>query len=127
MSIKTLLHEEIRSEFGELKKINVGSEEHDKAVNSLVKLVDRAIELEKIDIGIDENDKNREYENDFKLRTIEEDRKDRLIKNGIAIAGIVIPSAITIWGAIKSIEFEKEGTFTTIMGRGFISKLLPKK
>lgn len=127
MSIRSLLDEEIRNELGEIKQMEVGSEEHEKAVNSLVKLVDRSIEMEKMDIDINEKDKDRENDIDLKLRAIEEDRKDRKIKNCIAVAGIIIPSAITVWGAIKSIEFEKEGTFTTIMGRGFISKLLPKK
>ena len=127
MSIRSLLDEEIRNELGEIKKMEVGSEGHEKAVNSLVKLVDRSIEMEKMDIDIDEKDKDRENDVDLKLRAIEEDRKDRKIKNYIAVLGIIIPSAITVWGAIKSIEFEKEGTFTTIMGRGFISKLLPKK
>lgn len=127
MSIRSLLDEEIRNELGEIKQMEVGSEEHEKAVNSLVKLVDRSIEMEKMDIDIDEKDKDRENDVDLKLRAIEEDRKDRKIKNYIAVLGIIIPSAITVWGAIKSIEFEKEGTFTTIMGRGFISKLLPKK
>lgn len=127
MSIRSLLDEEIRNELGEIKKMKVGAEDHEKAVNSLVKLVDRSIEMEKMDIDINEKDKDRENDIDLKLRAIEEDRKDRKIKNCIAVAGIIIPSAITVWGAIKSIEFEKEGTFTTIMGRGFISKLLPKK
>lgn len=127
MSIRSLLDEEIRNELGKIKQMEVGSEEHEKAVNSLVKLVDRSIEMEKMDIDINEKDKDRENDIDLKLRAIEEDRKDRKIKNCIAAAGIIIPSAITVWGAIKSIEFEKEGTFTTIMGRGFISKLLPKK
>ena len=61
------------------------------------------------------------------MQLAEDEKRDRRIKNGITIAGIVIPSVITIWGTIKSLNFEKEGTVTTIMGRGFINKLLPKK
>ena len=61
------------------------------------------------------------------MQLAEDEKRDRRIKNGITIAGIVIPSLITIWGTIKSLNFEKEGTVTTIMGRGFINKLLPKK
>jgi hypothetical protein len=64
---------------------------------------------------------------DLKREQIEEDRKDRFIRNCISIAGIIIPTLVTIWGTKKSFEFEKEGTITTIMGRGFINKLLPKK
>ena len=58
---------------------------------------------------------------------MEEDRKDRRFKNGIALGGIVLPLAVTIWGTLKTLKFEEEGTVTTMMGRGFINKLIPKK
>ena len=58
---------------------------------------------------------------------MEEEKKDRLVKNCISIGGIVLPVAVTIWGTLKSLKFEESGTVTTIMGRGFINKLLPKK
>ena len=60
-------------------------------------------------------------------KQMEEEKKDRWIKNGLAAAGIIIPTLVTIWGTVKSIKFEETGTITTIMGRGFINKLLPKK
>ena len=58
---------------------------------------------------------------------MEDEKKDRLIRNCISAAGIIIPSLLTIWGTFKTFKFEQEGTVTTIMGRGFINKLLPKK
>ena len=58
---------------------------------------------------------------------MDEEKKDRLVKNIITAAGIVLPLVITVWGTKVSLKFEEEGTFTTIMGRGFINKLLPKK
>ena len=64
---------------------------------------------------------------DLKVKQIEEEKKDRLVKNCLTAAGIVIPVWVTIWGTLKTLEFEKTGTVTTIMGRGFINKLLPKK
>lgn len=68
-----------------------------------------------------------EFEQKLKIHQIEEDRIDRWIKNGIAIAGIILPIGLTVWGTYKSFEFEKDGTITTIMGRGYINKLIPKK
>lgn len=127
MSVKTSLREEILTEIEELHKIGVGTDQHKVAVDSVTKLVDRAIELEKLDIDISEKEKDRENDLNLKLTAIEEDRKDRFVKNCIAVGGIVLPALITVWGTFKSFEFEKEGTITTIMGRGFISKLLPKK
>lgn len=64
---------------------------------------------------------------DLKKTQADEDRKGRIWRDAIAIAGIVVPTWLTIWGTKKSFEFEKEGTITTIMGRGFIGKLLSKK
>lgn len=127
MKIETMLHAEIENEFESLKKIELGTDKYKATVDGLTKLVDRAIEIDKMNIEQDEKYEVRKDENDFKLKQMREDKKDRIVKNGIAVAGIVIPSAITIWGTLKSLKFEEEGTVTTIMGRGFINKLLPKK
>lgn len=74
-----------------------------------------------------ESEVQAEFERKLKLKQIQEDRTDRWIKNGIAIAGIILPIGLSVWGTFKSFEFEKEGTITTIMGRGYINKLIPKK
>ena len=127
MKIETLLHEEIESEFECLKELEIGTEQYKITVDELVKLVDRAIEIDKLNLEAEEKAKNREKDNDFKLQQMEEERKDRLIRNCISAAGIVIPSLLTIWGTLKTFKFEQEGTVTTMIGRGFINKLLPKK
>ena len=57
---------------------------------------------------------------------MEEEKKDRLIKNILTGAGIIIPLGVTVWGTLKTLKFEEEGTVTTLMGRGFINKLFPK-
>ena len=127
MKVETMLHDEILNEFEELKKLEVGSDGYRAAVDGISKLLDRAIEYDKLDAECNERSLNRGFEEDYKLQLAEDEKRDRRIKNGITIAGIVIPSLITIWGTIVSLNFEKEGTITTIMGRGFINKLLPKK
>ena len=127
MKVETMLHDEILNEFEELKKLEVGSDGYRAAVDGISKLLDRAIEYDKLDAECNERSLNRGFEEDYKLQLAEDEKRDRRIKNGITIAGIVIPSVITIWGTIKSLNFAKEGTVTTIMGRGFINKLLPKK
>ena len=127
MSIEKLLHEEIKSEFECLKDLEAGEEQYTKTIDGLVKLLDRSIEIDRINIEYEEKTVVRDMENDLKLKQMEEERKDRKIRNGISVAGIVLPLAVTIWGTLKSFKFEQEGTVTTIMGRGFINKLLPKK
>ena len=115
-NIETLLHEEIQDGFDALSRMERGTEMHKTTVDEVAKLFDKAIEIEKLEIEAKEREKARE-----------EDRKDRRVKNGIAIGGIVLPLAVTIWGTFKTFRFEETGTVTTIMGRGFINKLIPKK
>ncbi len=126
-NIETLLHEEIQDGFDALSKMERGTETHKTTVDEIAKLFDKAIEIEKIEVEAKERAKAREIEASLKRAQMEEDRKDRRFKNGIAVGGIVLPLAVTIWGTFKTLKFEEEGTVTTIMGRGFINKLIPKK
>ena len=126
-NIETLLHEEIQDGFDALSKMERGTEIHKTTVDEVAKLFDKAIEIEKIEIEAKDKAKAREIEASLKRAQMEEDRKDRRVKNGIAVGGIVLPLAVTIWGTFKTLKFEEEGTVTTIMGRGFINKLIPKK
>lgn len=127
MDIQTLLHEEIGDEFNKLKGMKVGSEEYETTINGLSKLVDKAIEIEKNEKEHVEKIACRESEQKLKQQQLNDEKKDRIVKNTISIAGIVIPVSVTIWGTLKSLKFEEEGTVTTLIGRGFINKLLPKK
>ena len=126
-NIETLLHEEIQDGFDALSKMERGTEIHKTTVDEVAKLFDKAIEIEKIEIEAKDKAKSREIEASLKRAQMEEDRKDRRFKNGIAVGGIVLPLAVTIWGTFKTLKFEEEGTVTTMMGRGFINKLIPKK
>ena len=123
MNIDELLREEIQEELEALKDMDKGTDEYKTTVDGVVKLTDRVIEFKKLDVEC-QKDAN---ENDIKLKQMDEDKKDRLIKNCMTAASIGLPIALTIWGTYKTFEFEKEGTITTMMGRGFINKLFPKK
>lgn len=127
MEIKTILLEEIEDELNDLTKVTLGSEEYKASVDGIAKLMDRAIEMERMDRETKDKVDERENENQNRQAQDKLETRDRLIKNCIAVAGIVVPTVVTIWGTKKSFEFEKDGTITTIMGRGFINKLLPKK
>ena len=126
-NIETLLNEEIQDGFDALSRMERGTETHKTTVDEVAKLFDKAIEIEKLEMEAKEREKAREIEASLKRAQMEEDRKDRRVKNGIAIGGIVLPLAVTIWGTFKTFRFEETGTVTTIMGRGFINKLIPKK
>ena len=126
-NIETLLHEEIQDGFDALSRMERGTETHKTTVDEVAKLFDKAIEIEKLEMEAKEREKAREIEASLKRAQMEEDRKDRRVKNGIAIGGIVLPLAVTIWGTFKTFRFEETGTVTTMMGRGFINKRIPKK
>lgn len=127
MNIQTLLKEEVQDEIVKLGNMELGTEQHKAAVDGVTKLADRVIEMEKLDSEFEERKKAQAFENDLKLKQAKEEKIHRWVQVGLGVLGIAVPSMITVWGTKKSIQFEKDGTFTTIMGRGFINKLLPKK
>lgn len=127
MSFESLLEQEIISEIENLDDMEAGTEQHKTAVESVTKLMDKAIEIKKIDIEHKDRVGSSADEIELRLKQMEEEKKDRLIKNILAGAGVIIPVAVTVWGTYKTLKFEEEGTVTTMMGRGFIQKLLPKQ
>lgn len=127
MSIKTLLEVEIQDEFDELSNMEKGTDKHKATVDSVTKLMDRAIELEKLKAAAEEKENDRKFENELKLKQAKDERLDRIVKNVISVAGIVTTIGLTVWGTKTSLKFEEEGTITTTIGRGWINKLLPKK
>lgn len=118
-----MLQDEIENELEELGKIEIGSEQYKVTVEGLTKLIDRSIEIDKINFEMDDKIEDRETDLEVKNKQIEEDKKDRRIRNGISIAGLAIPAIITVWGTLKTLKFEEEGTVTTLAGRAHIQKM----
>ena len=127
MSLKHLLEVEIEDQFDKLAAMEKGSDEYKAMVESTIKLTDRMIELEKLEDERLDKEQDRDFDHELKLNESKENKRDRIIKNGISIAGIILPIVLTVWGTKTSLKFEEEGTITTTVGRGFINKLLPKK
>ena len=125
MKIETILQEEIKSEFKELKSMELGTDKYKSTVDGLTKLVDRAIKIE--ELNNDAQDKiYKENELDLKQQQLLEERKDRKVRNSITVASIVIPTIVTIWGTLKTLKFEEVGTVTTNAGRNFMNRLFKK-
>ena len=127
MSVKTLIVEEIQDEIKELNKMEVGSDTYKTTVDGVTKLADRFIEIEKLEIDREFKASNQSIDEGLKLAEMENEKKDRLIKNCLTGLSIITGVGLTVWGTIKSLKFEEEGTVTTIVGIGFNNKLLPKK
>ena len=127
MSINSLLRDEIQNEFEDLRKMELGTEAYKTTVDGLTKLIDRATELDKIEAEARERIFNRDVDMEFRQKQANDDKKDRIAKNIIAVFSVAAPLALTVWGTHKTFKFEEEGTITTTMGRGFINRLFPKK
>lgn len=127
MELETLLNEEIKDEFEGLARLEIGTDTYRTTVDGLTKLCDRAIEIEKFKSEQELKQKQHKAETELKTKQFKDEKRDKIVKNCLTGAGLIIPTAVTIWGTVKSIKFEETGTITTIMGRGFIQKLLPKK
>ena len=116
----------------ELEKIEIDVEkdkkrlELDKEKNNLEKekleLEKGKLEMEKINKTLD-----RDQDKNIKLEQLKDTKTDQIIRNVISGLGILLPIMVTIWGTNKTLKFEETGTVTTMMGRGFINKMLPKK
>lgn len=130
INYKKALDGEISTELEVLESMETNSEDYKIMVEGLTKLIDRSMELEKIEISKAqeaEKIKNEAEKMKFEAEQAKTNKIFQWIGYGISAAGIVIPVAVTIWGTKVTLNFEKEGTVTTMMGRGFINKLLPKK
>lgn len=129
-SIKEKLDKEISSELDRLSSMEMGTETYKTTVECVSKLIDKQNEIDKIELETMKQQLSEQKESDRITREKELDelnKKDQFIKNMISIGSIIIPVFVTVWGTYKTLRFEETGTVTTIMGRGFINKLLPKK
>lgn len=128
--IKEKLEAEIESELDILANSDVDSDSYKTVVESVTKLIDKRNEIDKVEIEMAKQrlSEQREMETTIKDRELNAyNKKNQLITHAISIGSILIPVFVTVWGTYKTLKFEETGTVTTIMGRGFINKLIPKK
>lgn len=128
MEIQGLFNEEITRRCEELREMQVGSDEYKAAVDCLTKLADRAIEMEKVQMDANEKTADRMMRNGNEFDKRQDEKKDRIVQYCLRGVEVAIPVALTVWGTITTLKYDKEGVLpTTLMGRGFINKLIPKK
>lgn len=112
-NVQRLLEEELNTRLKKLRTMESGTDEYKNEVETIAKLVDRVIEFEKI------------Y-SDCQMKTvqIEETSKSEKLKNYIEIGKAVGGFGLAAWAFVASMNFEKEGTFTTEGGRTALRNLL---
>lgn len=125
--IETMLEERIKYLFEELNALTPDTDEYKAVADELVKLLDRDIEFTKIKNDICDKAETRKTEEQLKREEMKDNRRDRWIHYGLTAIGIGAPLVVTVWGVVYSLDFEKEDNVTSIVGRGLIQKLLPKK
>lgn len=124
MNIETLLHEEISEKLISLSYKGAGTDEYTKSVNDVTELMDRLIEIRKLESEEKEKVIARETETKLKYAQMEVDKKDRFVKNALTAVSIGAPLVVGVIMSFSSMNFEKEGTFTTEAGRSALRQLL---
>lgn len=127
MNVKDMACDEIKTDFENLKEVELGSEEFKTSVDGITKLMDRYIEMEKHDDEVKAREIDRKFDQELKRKQARDERIDRWIKNGLTLLGVLIPAGVTLWGARKSWKFEETGTVTSTPGRKFMDRLFSKK
>ena len=92
------------------------SEEYKFATDGITKLADRIIEIDRL-----------EQERALKEKQAKVEKHDKITRNiieGVKVGGGLIAAALTV---IVSMNFEREGTFTTQAGRSALRDLLKFK
>lgn len=127
MSVKETLANEIETQIKAMEYMEIGTDVYDKAVKGVTELLDKLNEMERMDYDYQDKYEAREKETEVKLIQMKEDKKDRIVKNSLTAISVIGGIAVTVWGTIATLNFEKEGTITSSAGRSFITRLFPKK
>lgn len=138
MNVKEQLVSSIENQIEALDAMEVGTNEYKTTVDGISKLLDKLNESDKYEFDYwntqeaqnnekEFKEKQLAQETELKEKQLAEERTDHIVKNGLTAFSIVTSVGLAIWGTYKSLKFEETGSITTIMGRGFISNLLPKK
>lgn len=140
METRNLYEVELKDEFEKIKTIDIESDEHRKVVGDISQLTDRLVKLkevenerEKIEIEREKIDVEKEkmaieqQKIEIEEIKLDEDRKDRLIKNIIAGLGVAIPAGITLTGMVLMFIFEEKGTITSKAGGKIVDRIFRMK
>lgn len=131
MSLDTkLLEDEINSEVKLLKDMEAGTDEYKVTIDGVTKLTDRYIEIEKLKQQANSQvttEAQRSQELALKREQLKSEKRGRVVSNILQGTTLLVTTGLTVWGTYKTMEFEKEGTVTTIFGREFFKNLFHKK
>lgn len=114
--LKKQLSGEFEARLEELGVANLTSEEYKYATDGMTKIADRIIEIDRL-----------EQEKALKEKQTKIEKRDKITRNvieGVKVVGGMALAAVTV---VVSMNFEREGTFTTQAGRSALRDLLKFK
>lgn len=124
MENEKLLHEVIEGCLENLRDTDANSDEYKTIADTTAKLLDKAIEIDKLNVEHEEQVQKLETETNLKREQLDEEKKDRWVKNGLTAFSVVSGLVMTYWGTKKTFKFEETGTITSMPGRNFINKAM---
>ena len=127
MELKELIQKEVESELKVLSTTDVGSDKYKATVDHIVKLTDKVIDMEKLEIESEKASEQLNANSDLRWQEIEANSKDRKTQNRIAIAGLIVNSALIVWGTLKTFKFDNTSTVTSTLGRDILRRFVPRK
>lgn len=132
--IKNLLDEEIKSQINTISDMDVNDENYSKAVDSLVKL--HKLRIEEMKSITDSEDQAYKRETDeetcklneeIRQEQLSEQKKDRYIRIGLDVAGLLVPIMFYSAWMRRGFKFEESGTFTSTTFRGLFGHFKPTR
>lgn len=132
--IKNLLDEEIESQINMISGMDVGDENYSKAIDGLVKLHKLKIEETRSITELEDRTYKRgsdesacELSEKIRQEQLSEQKKDRYIRIGLDVAGLLVPIMFYSAWMRKGFKFEETGTFTSTTFRGLFGHFKPTK
>lgn len=139
--IRQALTDEILSQFNNLAQLSPGSKEQQTAVENVTKLYRLGLEDARAVTDYDEKIYHREVdeqrgrdelkkqilEEEFKRNQLSEQAKDRYLRLGIEVAGLILPLMFYASWMKKGFKFEETGAYTSTTFRGLFNRFRPTK
>lgn len=125
MRIENAVTDEALAALETVSKIQIGTDEYDKGVNSVTKLVDRTIEMEKVEIErrkLDIEDRKLDVEE----AKLEADKRNQFRKDLIGVGTFVVTTASGLLVVMETFRFDRTDTPTSTLGRTILAKFVPK-
>lgn len=132
--IKNLLDEEIKSQINTISGMDVDDENYSKAVDSLVKLHKLRIEetksitdSENLAYKRETDEETCKLNEEIRQEQLSEQKKDRYIRIGLDVAGLLVPIMFYSAWMRNGFKFEETGTFTSTTFRGLFGHFKPTR